>query len=78
MLRASIKATASTATTACWPLRGVALEPSADNTLLLYDNPDMGVRFLHPRRRVTIETEAPLPADMERTLAALRKHRPPR
>ena len=36
------------------------------------------LRFLHPRKRVTIETEAPLPADMERTLAALRKHRPPR
>jgi hypothetical protein len=31
-------------------LRGVALEPSADNTLLLYDNPDLGVRFLYPRR----------------------------
>lgn len=31
-------------------LRGVALEPNADNTLLLYDNPDLGVRFLHPRR----------------------------
>jgi hypothetical protein len=30
--------------------RGVALEPNADNTLLLYDNPDLGVRFLHPRR----------------------------
>src|SRR5207248_8936906 len=31
-------------------LKGVALEPDADNTLLLYDNPDLGVRFLHPRR----------------------------
>lgn len=31
-------------------LRGVELEPTADNTLLLYDNPDLGVRFLHPRR----------------------------
>jgi hypothetical protein len=31
-------------------LKGVALEPSADNTLLLYDNPDLGVRFLHPRQ----------------------------
>jgi hypothetical protein len=31
-------------------LRGVALEPSADNTRLLYDNPDLGVRFLYPRR----------------------------
>ena len=28
----------------------MALEPNADNTQLLYDNPDLGVRFLHPRR----------------------------
>jgi hypothetical protein len=31
-------------------LRGVIVEPNADNTLLLYDNPELGVRFLHPRR----------------------------
>jgi hypothetical protein len=31
-------------------LRGVALEPTADNTLLLFDNPALGVRFLYPRR----------------------------
>jgi hypothetical protein len=31
-------------------LRGVGLEPTADNTRLLYDNPDLGVRFLYPRR----------------------------
>jgi hypothetical protein len=31
-------------------LRGAALEPNEDNTLLLYDNPDLGLRFLHPRR----------------------------
>jgi hypothetical protein len=31
-------------------LRGVVLEPNADNTRLLYDNPDLGVRFLYPRR----------------------------
>lgn len=31
-------------------LRGVILEPTDDNTLLLYDNPDLGVRFLYPRR----------------------------
>jgi hypothetical protein len=31
-------------------LRGTTLEPDADNTLLLYDNPDLGVRFLYPRR----------------------------
>ena len=31
-------------------LRGVVLDPDADNTLLLYDNADLGVRFLYPRR----------------------------
>jgi hypothetical protein len=31
-------------------LKSVALEPNADNTQLLYDNPDLGVRFLYPRR----------------------------
>jgi hypothetical protein len=31
-------------------LKGVAVEPNADNTLLLYDNPDLGVKFLYPRR----------------------------
>jgi hypothetical protein len=31
-------------------LRGVVLEPNPDNTRLLYDNPDVGVRFLYPRR----------------------------
>jgi hypothetical protein len=31
-------------------LRGVSLEPNADNTLLLYDHADLGVRFLYPRR----------------------------
>jgi hypothetical protein len=31
-------------------LKGWTLEPNADNTLLLYDNRDLGLRFLHPRR----------------------------
>lgn len=31
-------------------LRGLALEPNDDNTLLLYDSPDLGLRFLYPRR----------------------------
>src|SRR5262249_18295988 len=31
-------------------LKGVSLEPNAENTQLLYDNPDLGVRFQHPRR----------------------------
>lgn len=26
------------------------LDPNAENTLLLYENPDLGVKFLHPRR----------------------------
>jgi hypothetical protein len=26
------------------------VEPNADNTLLLYDNPDLGVQFMYPRR----------------------------
>lgn len=30
-------------------LRGLDLKPGSENTLLLYDNPDLGVRFLHPR-----------------------------
>jgi len=31
-------------------LKDVGLEPNAENTRLLYDNPDLGVRFLYPRR----------------------------
>jgi hypothetical protein len=31
-------------------LKNWTLEPSADNTLLLYDNPDLGLRLLYPRR----------------------------
>ncbi len=31
-------------------LKGVKLEPTEDNTLLLYDNPELGVQFLYPRR----------------------------
>ena len=31
-------------------LRPLKLEPNEDNTLLLYDNRELGVRFLHPRR----------------------------
>jgi hypothetical protein len=30
-------------------LRGIALEPTAANTLLLYDNVELGIRFLYPR-----------------------------
>lgn len=31
-------------------LRGVTLEPSAENTQLLYDNATLGARFVYPRR----------------------------
>jgi hypothetical protein len=31
-------------------LKNVTLEANADNTLLLYENPDLGIRFLYPRR----------------------------
>jgi hypothetical protein len=45
-------------------LRGVALEPDANNTLLLYDNPNAGVRFLYPRRwRVTAVRGAQITLD---------------
>lgn len=30
-------------------LRGLTLEPNADNTLLLFDHPQVGVKFLYPR-----------------------------
>jgi 23S rRNA pseudouridine1911/1915/1917 synthase len=36
------------------------------------------LRFFHPRRREVIEVQAPLPPEFERTLAALREHRPSR
>jgi hypothetical protein len=31
-------------------LKSWSLDPNAENTQLLYDNPDLGVRFLYPRR----------------------------
>jgi hypothetical protein len=31
-------------------LKGVVTEPNADNTRMLYENPDLGVKFLYPRR----------------------------
>jgi 23S rRNA pseudouridine1911/1915/1917 synthase len=34
------------------------------------------LRFFHPRRRQVIEAEAPLPDDFQKTLTALRAHRP--
>jgi hypothetical protein len=46
-------------------LKEVALDPNDDNTRLLYDNPDLGVKFLYSRRwrvseranQVTLDTE---------------------
>ncbi|HYV35394.1 MAG TPA: RluA family pseudouridine synthase [Gemmataceae bacterium] len=34
------------------------------------------LRFTHPRQKRVIEAEAPLPADFQQTLAALRRHKP--
>jgi 23S rRNA pseudouridine1911/1915/1917 synthase len=34
------------------------------------------LRFQHPRHRTVIQTEAPLPPEFQKTLAALRQHRP--
>jgi 23S rRNA pseudouridine1911/1915/1917 synthase len=34
------------------------------------------LRFLHPRLRTPIDAEAPLPPEFQKTLAALRQHRP--
>lgn len=36
------------------------------------------LRFTHPRTRRMMQMEAPPPADFQRTLEALRRHRPPR
>ena len=33
------------------------------------------IRFRHPRKGNLLEIEAPLPAEFQRTLAALRQHR---
>ena len=55
------------------------VDPAADEVLL--DRQALHaarLRFFHPRRSQTISVEAPLPADFERALAALRKYRPAR
>jgi hypothetical protein len=45
-------------------LKGVMLSPNPDNTLLLYDNPDLGVKFLHSRRwRVGVAQDRQLTLD---------------
>jgi 23S rRNA pseudouridine1911/1915/1917 synthase len=54
------------------------LDPAADEVLM----PRQALhayrlRFYHPRLREVIEAVAPLPPEFEKTLAALRKYRPP-
>jgi 23S rRNA pseudouridine1911/1915/1917 synthase len=55
------------------------LDPAADEVLLPRQALHASrLRFFHPRLREMIEAEAPLPAEFEKTLAALRKYRPVR
>jgi hypothetical protein len=44
------QANARTAELSDEAIRGLVLEPNADNTLLLYESAELGVRFTHPRR----------------------------
>jgi 23S rRNA pseudouridine1911/1915/1917 synthase len=54
-----------------------ALDPALDEVLLPRQALHASrLRFFHPRLREMIEAEAPLPAEFEKTLAALRKYRP--
>jgi 23S rRNA pseudouridine1911/1915/1917 synthase len=55
------------------------LDPEADVVLMARQALHASrLRFTHPRLRQVIEVQAPLPADFERTLAALRQDRPNR
>lgn len=52
------------------------LDPSKDEVLMPRQALHASrLRFFHPRRGEYLEAEAPLPAEFERTLAALRQHR---
>jgi 23S rRNA pseudouridine1911/1915/1917 synthase len=52
------------------------LDPAADEVLLGRQALHAArLRFFHPRLREVINREAPLPADFQKTLAALRQHR---
>jgi 23S rRNA pseudouridine1911/1915/1917 synthase len=52
------------------------LDPSADEMLLERQALHaFRIRFRHPRKGNLLEIEAPLPAEFQRTLAALRQHR---
>jgi 23S rRNA pseudouridine1911/1915/1917 synthase len=53
------------------------LDPAADEVLMPRQALHAGrLRFHHPRLRQMIEAEAPLPPEFQKTLAALRHHRP--
>jgi 23S rRNA pseudouridine1911/1915/1917 synthase len=53
------------------------LAPEADEVLMPRQALHASrLRFQHPRLRTFIEAEAPLPAEFQKTLAALRKYRP--
>jgi 23S rRNA pseudouridine1911/1915/1917 synthase len=53
------------------------LDPAMDETLLHRQALHaFRLRFRHPHEGKIVEIEAPLPADMQRTLTALRKYRP--
>ncbi len=55
------------------------LEPEADEVLMPRQALHASrLRFHHPRSKTVIEAEAPLPPEFEKTLAALRQHRPSR
>ena len=57
----------------------IDLDPAKDEVLLARQALHASrLRFTHPRTRQVIEAEAPLPADFERVLAALRQFRPAR
>jgi 23S rRNA pseudouridine1911/1915/1917 synthase len=54
------------------------LAPEADEVLMPRQALHASrLRFQHPRLRRLVEAEAPLPVEFEKTLAALRKYRPP-
>jgi 23S rRNA pseudouridine1911/1915/1917 synthase len=53
------------------------LDPAGDEVLMPRQALHASrLRFYHPRLREVIEAVAPLPAEFEKTLAALRRHRP--
>jgi 23S rRNA pseudouridine1911/1915/1917 synthase len=55
------------------------LDPAADEVLLSRQALHAyRLRFRHPKRDKWLEATAPLPAEFERTLAALRQYRSPK